>query len=344
MTCSNTPFLQAALEAVATAAVITQRVQANLDAIGSHTKDDRSPVTVADYASQAIVSLVLEEAGLPHADRLIVGEEAAAGLRLESQTPIRQAVVATVGAWRPGLGEDDILNAIDRCDHDGSSGGFWTLDPVDGTKGFLRGQQYAIALGRIEDGEVVLGVLGCPNLPVDVAIEPTEADPTGIGSLYAAGKGQGAWEFPQADPLATPLRINCPIWTSDMPVRTCASVEKAHSNRSDTDRLLEHLGASVNPVRLDSQAKYAVLARGQANAYLRMPTRADYIERIWDHAAGCILAQEAGALVSDITGQPLDFSCGAGLERNSGVIAAADGLHQRLIKGIDALSMAATPS
>src|SRR5690606_27076032 len=44
-------------------------------------------------------------------------------------------------------------------------GRFWTLDPIDGTKGFLRGEQYAIALALIEQGRVVLGVLGCPNLP-----------------------------------------------------------------------------------------------------------------------------------------------------------------------------------
>ena len=45
--------------------------------------------------------------------------------------------------------------------------GFWTLDPVDGTKGFLRNQQYAIALAYIERGTPVVGVMGCPNLPRD---------------------------------------------------------------------------------------------------------------------------------------------------------------------------------
>jgi len=40
----------------------------------------------------------------------------------------------------------------------------WTLDPIDGTKGFLRREQYAIALAFIRDGRVELGVLGCPEL------------------------------------------------------------------------------------------------------------------------------------------------------------------------------------
>ncbi|MCH2142498.1 MAG: 3'(2'),5'-bisphosphate nucleotidase [Phycisphaerales bacterium] len=339
-----TTFLQPALEAVATAAEITRSVQANLASIGEHAKDDRSPVTVADYAAQAIVSLVLESAGLPPGDRLIVGEEDSEALQGPELEAVRAAVVATVSQWRPGLDEASILAAIDCCDHDGSAAGYWTLDPVDGTKGFLRGQQYAIALGRIEQGEVVLGVLGCPNLPIDVQIEPTEADPTGIGSLYAAVRGEGSWEYPGADPYEQPLRIHCPTWSSDMPVRTCASVEKAHTNRSDTDRLLDHIGANIEPVRLDSQAKYAVLARGQADAYLRMPTRPDYVERIWDHAAGSLLASEAGAIVTDITGAPLDFTCGAGLERNRGVVAAAAGLHPQLIDGIRTLDLIPTVS
>ena len=41
---------------------------------------------------------------------------------------------------------------------------FWTLDPIDGTKGFLRGEQYAVALALIVGGEVVVAALACPNL------------------------------------------------------------------------------------------------------------------------------------------------------------------------------------
>lgn len=39
------------------------------------------------------------------------------------------------------------------------------LDPIDGTRGFVGMRQYAVCLGMLQDGEVVLGVLGCPNLP-----------------------------------------------------------------------------------------------------------------------------------------------------------------------------------
>ena len=61
---------------------------------------------------------------------------------------------------------DEILRLIDRGTHEPEKAmeKFWTLDPIDGTRGFLAGRQYAIALALIADGEVVLGVLGCPEL------------------------------------------------------------------------------------------------------------------------------------------------------------------------------------
>jgi 3'(2'), 5'-bisphosphate nucleotidase len=71
----------------------------------------------------------------------------------------------------------------------GRSGRFWTLDPIDGTKGFLRGEQYAVCLALIENGEVQLAIQGCPNLPRNIH------DPCSIrGSLFVAVKGQGAFE------------------------------------------------------------------------------------------------------------------------------------------------------
>lgn len=330
------PLLPAALNAVATASALTRTVQSARDEVAGHTKDDRSPVTVADYAAQAVIAMILRSQCDEH---LIVGEEQADELRQDDHIAIRSAVVAIVQRWRPQASEEDVLEAIATCDHDGTASGYWTLDPIDGTKGFLRGQQYAIALGYISSGNVTLGVLGCPNLPIDTAMNPAEPDPLACGSLYAAVLGQGAWEYPGADPAETPLQINCPEWTPDRPVRPCASVEAGHSNRSATDDLLEQLNVEAEPVRLDSQAKYAVLARGQADAYLRLPTSGTYVEKIWDHAAGSIVATEAGAIVSDIAGASLDFTQGARLSTNRGVIAAANGLHQQLIEASQAIGL-----
>jgi len=62
---------------------------------------------------------------------------------------------------------DEVLDWIGAGAADVTADEYWTLDPIDGTKGFLRGDQYAVALDLVEAGEVVAGVLGGPNLPND---------------------------------------------------------------------------------------------------------------------------------------------------------------------------------
>ena len=95
-------------------------------------------------------------------------------------------------------------------------------------------------------------------------------------------------------------------------------------------------------MRLDSQCKYAVVARGQADAYLRMPTSKTYVEKIWDHAAGSIIATEAGAVVTDINGAALDFTHGRQLETNRGVVCAVPHVHGQIIEAIERLGIGAT--
>jgi 3'(2'), 5'-bisphosphate nucleotidase len=300
------------------------------------TKDDRSPVTVADYAAQAIVAMsILED----DPSALITGEEHSGDLRRPEHRTLLGAVVDAVRLARPEAGEDDVLAAIDRCDHDATAPAFWAIDPIDGTKGFLRGQQYAIALGRIEEGVVTLGVMGCPNLPVD-ATEPLDRA-AADGSIYAAARGRGAWEMRAGAPVARARRIVAARDAGDRPIRVCESVEAEHTKHSDTARILETLGARSTPVRLDSQCKYAVVARGQADAYLRLPSRKGYVEKIWDHAAGSLIAAEAGAVVSDVTGAPLDFTHGRSLVVNRGIVCTAAGLHSRVIDAIRQLGLAA---
>jgi hypothetical protein len=97
------------------------------------------------------------------------------------------------------------------------------------------------------------------------------------------------------------------------------------------------LGITLPPVRLDSQCKYAVVARGEASIYLRLPTRPGYEEKIWDHAAGCVIVKEAGGAVTDVRGRPLDFSRGSTLALNSGVVASNGVLHYRVLDAVRAV-------
>jgi len=114
----------------------------------------------------------------------------------------------------------------------------------------------------------------------------------------------------------------------------CESVEAEHSSHTTSAEVARRLGVTAAPVRMDSQCKYALLARGDASVYLRLPTRADYREKIWDHAAGAILVEEAGGRVTDIHGRPLDFARGRTLAGNRGVIATNGHLHDAVLAAV----------
>jgi len=312
--------LEAAIAAVRAAARVCREVQQDLVTAQTLEKKDKSPVTVADFASQAIVCTLLTEA-LP--GERVVGEEDSHELRESGQEAIRESVVEHVSRVLGASAEDAVLAAIDLGNAEASGARYWTLDPIDGTKGFLRGQQYAIALGLIEEGQVVAGALGCPNLPLG----------NETGALFAAARDGGARVFPLWNEGAgEPVRVAAVDQTSA--ARFCESVESGHSDQGQSARIAERLGITSEPFRIDSQCKYAAVARGDASIYLRMPTRADYQEKIWDHAAGKIVVEEAGGRVSDVSGKPLDFSRGRTLDANRGVVATSGTIHDRVIEAV----------
>lgn len=337
-----TRMLDAAREAVAEACVVCRDVQGALDQVRSITKDDKSPVTVADFASQAIVARALRER---LGDVKLVAEEASAFLREDEHRSHLDATLAAVqGRW-PDCTAEELLDAVDLGGGDTHHHGYWTLDPIDGTKGFLRNQQYAVALAYVEAGWPSVGVLGCPNLPRDMSEPLDEPDPS--GTLYFTIRGDGVYESLAlaGEDAGEAIRITRLDHEPGEEISVTASVEKAHSNVSATDRILDHLrtehGEVVGePVRIDSQCKYAVVARGQADAYLRMPTKPGYVERIWDHAAGALIATECGAAVTDIHGHALDFAHGRGLEKNKGVVCAPPRLHGLILGAIESLGIA----
>jgi 3'(2'), 5'-bisphosphate nucleotidase len=183
-----------ALAAVRSAARLTRAVRTTFTPELATAKPDRSPVTVADLGAQVLVSLALANA---FPDVPLVGEEDASQLASE---PIRTSVEARLTDQLPGLTFDTIARALDRGGSvGGPTGRWWTLDPVDGTLGFLRGGQYAIALALVVDGVVELGVLGCPAL---------ERPDGSVGSLFVAERSAGAWELPlDGDGPATRLEV-----------------------------------------------------------------------------------------------------------------------------------------
>jgi len=316
--------LSLALSAVRAAARATTRVQDTLISVETLEKKDKSPVTIGDFAAQAIVGSELSKRS---AIRSLIGEESANDLRQNAD--LRARVVELVQAVAPDLDEGDVLEAIDfgGADPNATGGTHYTLDPIDGTKGFLRKEQYAIALGLIVEGELELAVLGCPRLE----------NPDGsIGGLYYAIRGEGAYRLPLEGESLEGEPISVDAIDDPSKARFCESVESGHSDQDWSVQVARSLGITSDAVRMDSQAKYASLARGDASIYLRLPTRKGYEEKIWDHAAGALIVEEAGGKVTDIDGKPLDFSKGATLPENRGVIASSGRFHDAIVRAVKA--------
>ncbi len=311
--------LRTAINAVNEASRICSRIQEQLVAEDALTKKDRSPVTVADFASQAVICKTLKEYDV---GAVIVGEEDAAGLRQADNAPILQKIQQFLPEWQ----KDEIIHYIDQGNGTPAKT-YWTLDPIDGTKGFLRGDQYAIALALIHKGEVVLGVLGCPNL----AFSENNAS----GTLMYAVNSEGA----HAQQLSGSEKRRAAVSENTMEdtIRFLESVESGHANHSLQGKIMQALHHKARAVRYDSQVKYAVLAQGLADVYLRMPNpdKPDYREKIWDHAAGYIVVKEAGGRVSDMFGHALDFNAGKKLVHNRGVVATNGRIHDAMIRLIE---------
>jgi len=324
----NEPKIEFALNAVRQAASLAGDIQQEMVSVAL-TKDDRSPVTVADFAAQAVVSSLLEKR---FPDAILVGEEQADVLRSPEGRETLDKVADFASRAIPGVTPKLVCEYIDR----GAAApgeNYWTLDPIDGTKGFLRGAQYACALAYVEEGKVQIGVLGCPNMNPDL-----REDVGGSGLLVVAKRGSGSWmtelRESQAEGQYSPLTVSTRLEPEQ--ARLMRSFESGHTNVSQVDHFQEELGGKADPVRMDSQVKYALLAAGWGEIYLRLlsPDRMDYREKIWDQAAGSVIVEEAGGRVTDLDGNPLDFSQGRTLKKNRGICATNGILHEAALTAL----------
>ena len=195
----------------------------------------------------------------------------------------------------------------------------------------MRNNQYAVALSYLHKGKVKIGALACPRLSLS---GPDLVAPAPAGSIYIAVKGKGAFRTGDQTEEWQALRVS---ETAD-PAKAVIlrSFESGHTNVSDIDRISDQLGTSAESLRVDSQVKYALLALGRGDVYLRIPSAStpEYVEKIWDHAAGKLIVEEAGGRVTDMAGNPLDFSRGRFLDQNRGVIASNGTLHAPVLAAI----------
>lgn len=316
-----------ALHAVRVAARLCRQIQGEI-VTHALAKSDRSPVTVADFASQAVVARMLRDR-LPN--DILVAEEDSAALRSPAEVSTLEAVTSYVADLHP---EADKISVCTWIDYGAGTteGRFWTLDPIDGTKGFLRGDQYVVAIALIENGQVVLGALGCPNLNQDL-----RPDIGGEGSALIALRGQGAWST--GLDVDSPRRLEVSDRDDPSQARILRSFEVGHTDSAKIDDLTLALGTEHPPVLMDSQAKFALLASGAGDLIFRLlsPSQPNYEEKIWDQAAGSIVVEEAGGKVSDLRGKALDFGQGRGLANNIGVLVSNARLHEQALEALRAV-------
>ena len=312
--------VQTAIDTVIEAMQLCEQVQAEMVSTDAIQKTDRSPVTVADFGSQALICKAIGDA---FPDHPIVAEESAQALKENA------ALLERVTGYVNRFCEDTVSSETVCAWIDQGSGevgpGFWTLDPIDGTKGFLRRDQYAIALAYIVDGTVQLGILGCPNLPHQLNNGDAES-----GSLFVATRGEGTRLYTKTGNFIEQVHV------SETVDRFAESFESTHGDSDAHSSIANALGITESPVRIDSQAKYGVVSRGEASLYIRLPNPdyPDYRECIWDHAAGLIVVEEAGGTVTDANGTPLNFLTGKRMYENRGIVATNGKLHQQVLMAV----------
>ena len=228
----------------------------------------------------------------------------------------------------------------------------------------------------LQDGVPTVGVLGCPNLPISPSdgnyvwreSENEETNQHSRGCIFIASKGGGSLQLPlfpavSDDDSAAVQRIRVTPndgSSSEIPSpndgRFCVGVEKGIADalgRCDEmakilhgrETALDSSGEIIKSSRIDSMAKYAVIARGQAEYYVRLP-KPEYVENIWDHAAGVIIIEEAGGKITDQDGLPLDFSLGPKLsDKIQGIFGSNGGeFHDALLRSFNQQEVATDDS
>lgn len=317
-------------------------------------KSDASPVTVADFAVQALLISAVH-AAFPSDG--FVGEEDATELRADPELarqvwelvstthlddPECEALLATPRSI------DEMCEIIDLGGRGigGRKSRFWALDPIDGTASFIKNQQYAVSLALVEDGREVLGVLGCPNLLLatdgPARVRETCVDEEGMGLMLSAVRGQGAQVRPMGTHgLVAARRIDRRVASKgqaavelqdlhfiDSSLSAATLSEKVHE-------LAEAAGAGYPGTEIySSHMRYAALILGgREHVQVRFPATRRPPWCLWDHVGAQLIYTESGAgKITDLYGRPVDFGTGRDLVGNYGLIAADESIHGKILE------------
>ena len=309
--------LQPIIDAVRLACELCRRVQES--EAGVSRKSDASPVTLADYGAQALICRALRRR-FPE-DGVIAEEGGEAFLSLP---PAERAQAVRLVARLLGepVTEDDFFRWLThgrnvRADRT------WVIDPIDGTEGFINGRAYAVCAGTLVEGQPVDGIIGAPVSPLDEK-----------GTLFYTEGGK-AWAEPlELSDGASPRELHVSDRVDPQSLRAVESYVMGRRSREIADRVYGEAGLDARRIkRYDGMVKYALVAAGAAEVYVRGPrdTRKNP-HKIWDHVAGTALVRAAGGQVTGLDGRAVDFSQGSELRNTLGLLISNGVVHMSLVE------------
>lgn len=217
---------------------------------------------------------------------------------------------------------------------------YWTVDPIDGTKGFLRGDQYCVCIAMIdaETEKPVISALACPNLSLICGRENEKGlmmvSIASVGNFYCK-IGEGIDSLRPIPKVTLHTNLNDAIFTG--------AFVSSHTNPLEIDGIKSSFDNEIPVIRMDSQCKYGLLSLGLAHVYFRRHTskdpdarkdwKCDYIEAIWDNAPGYLFVKESGGQVTDFNGNDLKFPPEKHFTIIGGILASmlTPKLHEKVI-------------
>lgn len=335
---------------------VTSRVQFELKKNNIVTKSDSSPVTISDVAVQF---LIFNHIRKQFPDDAFIGEEDTA----EEDREFLQDVLTLVEQYTDEeYTIDQLSEIVNLGNSEGSVNGVkkrhWVLDPIDGTKGFIRGDQFAVCLSLLnEQGEVIMGVIGCPNLSLSSYYKPgihgehkfdyqkldKECGSDGYIFYSKAQEDQvffgPSTKFEFSDDATFNNEFLNVVTKEDNKINldklvTLEGFEKGHSSHDLQNDIKEKFNIN-HALHLDSQVKYCLLALNLGNLYLRLPTSLKFKEKIWDHAAGFSLLKSLDYNHTDsLEAKTVNFYEGGRYFLTKGVIASnlSKELHKEVVE------------
>ncbi len=268
----------------------------------SFLKSDQSPVTLADFASQIYIISKLKQF-FPN-DEIIAEEGDIEFIDLKAENLIKRCFNELNFEKLKVIKE--IIGFRGK-----SSARQWTIDPIDGTKGYQKGLSYAVGIGFMVKSKPRVCAIAVPNYNEKLL------------AIFAAEENQGA-QAKYDDNDFKQIRVN---QNEDIQnIRLCHSL---HYDQPWVLNFAKKIGIK-RFIQIDSMAKFCMVAEGTADLYIK-PLDEDH-SFTWDFMPGDLIVKEAGGEVTDLNGAPLKFNNERCLWTAPGIITSNSILQKKILE------------